>query len=103
MHQAESVLQASVENLYTVFARYPLAEIEHCKCCVTPEENARLSAKPLRELTEADFGRYPGKAITTWGHDEDYKHFLPRLLELVLTDAGGFFLGYAGDKIREAL
>ncbi|HEX8660002.1 MAG TPA: hypothetical protein VF690_20835 [Hymenobacter sp.] len=36
----------------------------------------------MRELTEDDLGLYAGKAMTTWGTVDDFKHFLPRLFEL---------------------
>jgi hypothetical protein len=37
----------------------------------------------LRELADAQLGRYAFKAMTTWGNMADYQHFLPRLLKLI--------------------
>ena len=38
--------------------------------------------KKLRELDAEDLGKYSLKAVTTWGDEYDFKHFLPRILEL---------------------
>lgn len=37
---------------------------------------------PLHDRPSGDFERYQGKALSSLGSEEDYKHFLPRLLEL---------------------
>lgn len=77
-------LTEAVEGLYEVFTDYPLArKIEGCPCCVSDEDESNLHRKPLRELTSEDLSRYAFKALTTWGTENDFKHFLPRLLELV--------------------
>src|SRR2546430_7623713 len=54
-----------------------------CDCgCVTGDDLLRIASKPLRKLIAGDLERYAFKAITTWGEVHDFKHFLPRLLEL---------------------
>lgn len=53
-----------------------------CPCCVTREEIVALTTVPLRSLQVADLQRYAFKALTTWGTSEEYRYFLPRLLEL---------------------
>ena len=45
-----------------------------------------LSAVPLRELTGEQVGPYSGWAMTTVGNERDYRHFLPRILELAVVD-----------------
>ena len=45
-----------------------------------------LSAAPLRHLSGEQIGPYSGWAITTVGSEEDYKHFLPRILEQAVRD-----------------
>ena len=75
----------AVNNLYTVFAHYRLGnDRDGCDCCVGPGHWAELTAKPLRELTYDDLERYSRKAMTTWGSIQQFKHFLPRLLELTI-------------------
>lgn len=73
----------AVEELYRVFARYPARPgMEGCPCCTTDEDKAELASAPLRELSARQIQRFAFKAITTWGEVEDYKHYLPRILEL---------------------
>lgn len=70
-------------NAYQAFAGYPLHDrVVGCPCCTGSDEVLRRA--PLDELTEEDLGRYAFKALTTWGSLADYKHFLPRILELSL-------------------
>ncbi|TGE20972.1 hypothetical protein [Hymenobacter metallicola] len=76
------VLQNAVEDLYRAFGGYPLSSLEGCPCCVSAADKGKVTHRALRELTEDDLGRYAGKAMTTWGTVEDFKHFLPRLFEL---------------------
>ncbi|MFB9902552.1 hypothetical protein [Allokutzneria oryzae] len=86
----------AVERLYQVFGRYPLrAVVEGCPHCVGPEDHATLRAAPLRVLTSAQLKRFAAKAMTTWGDEDDFRHFLPRLLEL--GDLDGL-----GGKLRHA-
>jgi hypothetical protein len=49
---------------------------------VSASNKAEVTHRALRELTQDDLGLYAGKAMTTWGTVEDFKHFLPRLFEL---------------------
>jgi hypothetical protein len=78
-------LQLIIEKLYDVFSLYrgnphmagsPVYDDE------LEEWNKALFAKPLRLLTADDLSRFAGKSITTWGDENDYRHFLPRILEL---------------------
>ncbi|OQP57155.1 hypothetical protein A3860_11365 [Niastella vici] len=48
--------------------------------------NRQLFSKPLTHLTSDDLSTFTGKAMTTWGEVNDYKHFLPRMLELTATN-----------------
>jgi len=85
--EGDDTLHDAISRFYTMFAPYPLHRfIAGCPCCVGPTDDARIRSKPLRDLTAEDVGRYSFKALTTWGTVDDYKHFLPRLLELVIDD-----------------
>ena len=84
MTSEKQALAEAIEGLYATFSGYPLAQrIEGCPCCVSDEDESSLHRKPLRELTAEDTRRYATKALTTWGTESDFKHFLPHLLELV--------------------
>ena len=50
----------------------------------------------MRELNSEDLNYFMASAITTYGNVEDYKHFLPRILELMVDnlDMADDFLTY---------
>lgn len=76
------MLQQAVDRLYVTFEAYPLTSLDGCPCCISAVNKWQVTHRALRDLTEQDLGRYAGKAMTTWGTIEDFKHFLPRLFEL---------------------
>ena len=83
-------LTTSTAALYEAFHRYPLKpRIEGCPHCKLESAEASLHSRPLRDLSWGDFGVYPFKAMTTFGDESDFKHFLPRILELCLLDYEG--------------
>ncbi len=84
--EAEAEVKTAIENLYRVFGRYPLAKhVEGCPCCVKNRDKRALASTSLRQLPSEKLLRFAFKAITTWGDQNDFKHFLPRILELVLS------------------
>jgi len=76
------------ENLYEAFKSYRInGQIDKCPCgCIPDEEERKIYSKPLNELTIDDLGFYLGKAMSTWGEVNHFKHFLPRLFELYSQD-----------------
>jgi hypothetical protein len=77
---------SAVEALYTIFESYSLhANTRACPCCHTPADEGVLHAKPLRELSAKDLQMYTRDAILVWGSEADFKHFLPRIFELMTT------------------
>ncbi|MBP9112474.1 MAG: hypothetical protein KBF88_06670 [Polyangiaceae bacterium] len=79
-------LADSIEHLYKAFSAYPLSISPPCACCHEPEEEKRLSSAPLRELSPEHLKTFATDALLTWGSEPEYKHFLPRILELTATD-----------------
>ncbi len=78
-------LETAIEQLYDVFNAYPLANglrDRSCECCVTDKEISELTSGPLRELSIKVMGQFTRSAVTTFGDEKDFKHFLPRILEL---------------------
>ena len=76
-----------IENLHRVFSRYPHpSALEGCPCCTSPTEGKALLRAPLRAIKTEAIRRYAFKAQSTWGTVADYKHFLPRILELSMID-----------------
>jgi hypothetical protein len=91
----------SIENLYRVFAKYPLKpKIEGCPCCVKEEDIQVLYSETLRELSDLDYYGY--KAMTTFGDVDDFKHFLPRLFELLIQRRFGYNDEILFDKLDHA-
>lgn len=79
----ELELRQEISNLYKVFELYHLnSHIAGCPCCVTEDDQKLIKSKILNQLTVEDLNNYAFHAISTWGTIEDFKHFLPRLLEL---------------------
>jgi hypothetical protein len=83
-------LSASVEHLYDVFAKYKQPAQSHSSpfSGITEQHKARLYSKPLRDLAEDDLWTYAMHAMTTWGDISEYKHYLPRLHELLVVHPG---------------
>ena len=86
------VLRAAISGLYATFVSYPLKRvIAGCPHCVSGADSDALHVRALDALTADDVRYYATKAMTTFGDAEDFKHFLPRLLELLAREleAGG--------------
>jgi hypothetical protein len=76
-------LRDAIEQLYHVFSSYRLVEyIDGCPYCVFDQDHVSIHSAPLRVLSAKDLEKYAFKAMSTWGNSQDYRHFLPRLLEL---------------------
>ncbi len=89
--KSTSELRDSIENLYEVFGAYPLrAHTEACSCCHSPSDEKRVHAKPLRLLTADDLRPYATDALLVWGGADDFKHFLPRVFELLVAHGDEF-------------
>jgi hypothetical protein len=87
-------LREAIENLYQVFQRYHLrTHTDACPCCHSEQDEQRIHRKPLHKLSSEDLHDYAVDAIYTWGTGDDFKHFLPRLLELLTqrTNEGPWF------------
>lgn len=85
-----SELDQAIITLYNTFRTYRLkSKIDGCPCCQLESSEKMLHARPLNELTWVDFNVYPFKAMTTFGDENDFKHFLPRILELYATHYNG--------------
>ncbi|MDN3351729.1 hypothetical protein [Actinomadura sp. DC4] len=82
--------EPTVDAVYEAFAgvRRP-ARVTGCPHCVNPDEDRPLLARPMRALPPEELARYAAKALTTWGGVEEFRYFLPRLLECARADAFG--------------
>lgn len=88
------------ERLYRVFSRYPFpSDMEGCPCCVSDEHLRLLRSKPLRQLGGEELSRYVFKAMTTWGTEDDFKYYLPRIFELYISGWDGIDTFLVLDKL----
>ena len=79
-------LKIAIDALYKTFVIHSAtSSMEGCPCCVSNADKEQLHTKQLRQLDEDDLSRYAFKAITTWGDTNDFKHYLPRIFELLAT------------------
>ncbi|HEX9600976.1 MAG TPA: hypothetical protein VF985_05770 [Mariniflexile sp.] len=99
-----SRLKNSIKELYETFEKYHsnlnmngspnYSDLDHW--------NKILFSKPLTDLNEDDLSRFTGKAITTWGNANDFKHFLPRIFELTAELRIPYEIWIAFDKLTLA-
>ncbi len=90
-NQPPNDVENALESLYTTFNRYQGTHLEGCPHCVSFEDSAALRRAPLRRLG-GDLYRYLFKAMTTWGTEDDFKHFVPRLLEVYASSTDAWLL-----------
>ncbi|UII22219.1 hypothetical protein [Fulvivirga ligni] len=96
-------LRDSIEDLYRVFQKYEARDMSGSPLYADLHKwNRELLSKPLRELDENDLSRFTGKCITTWGSIADYKHFLPRIFELIALFRAPYEISIAFDKLHIA-
>lgn len=81
--------QPVIERLYYVFSRYELNEkVTGCYCyvCMDESSNNFLQAKPIKEIDAEEFNQYLGSVDIATGNCNDFKYFLPRILEHLIYD-----------------
>jgi hypothetical protein len=90
----EPDLQVALDAVYAAFrhCRRPVA-LDAAPSRDPKRILADLTARPLTELTADNLGGYMGWAMTTVGSVGDYKHFLPRILELSVLGPGNHHIG----------
>jgi hypothetical protein len=81
--------QESIEALYAAFADVPKpGHIDGCPCCIENKQICTLLSTPLRRLSGEQLNSYAFSAFLTVGDVADYLYFLPRILEISVTDDG---------------
>lgn len=91
LEAAQERFVVALEELYRVFAPYPFRANMPCcvPCCLFQSEVDALGAKPLRSLEQSELSNFTWSLLLTCGEVEDFKHFLPRLFELTVTEGLG--------------
>ena len=81
-HHVVPELTPAIRGLYSAFRRRGAApRVVGCWCCTSPHEFDHLARTPLQHLSAKQLDRYARKAITTVGTVEDFRYFLPRIVE----------------------
>lgn len=76
---------ADLAFAYSVFAPVPRPQRLHGSPLRDVDKILRdITAAPLRRLTADQLGLFATSAITTVCEPEDYRHFLPHILELAI-------------------
>jgi len=80
-------MTGALERLYVVFGRLPRPPlIEGCEECVE-RLHPHLIDRPVRSLDPGELRRYASDVLLTVGSPDDFRYFLPRLLECAAADA----------------
>lgn len=75
-----------VEEIYRQFAAPTPVAIEGCPCCVATRGVDVLLTTSLRDLTGQALWRYVSGVFYTVGSVQDFRYFLPRILEIAIDD-----------------
>ena len=75
-------LKNNISELYEIFRPYLANSNMDGTFEDLNKKNELLFSKPLKELTQKELASFVGRSMTTWGDVDDYKHFLPRILDL---------------------
>ena len=85
MEVNRNILTESIECLYLTFENYTLRpHIDACPCCVDANDQQKIRSRRLRELGPNELGLFANYAVGLFGDADDFKHFLPRLFEILL-------------------
>jgi len=79
-------LRGAIETVYRVFQTTPPKAIEGCPCCLPGRRTDVLLATPLRDIGGQALWSYVSGAYLTVGDDQDFRYFLPRILEVSVVD-----------------
>jgi hypothetical protein len=95
-----AALEDAIAGAYAAFTRYPPPQKMRTRwgTTVDREELRPLTVKSLDQLGWNELQRYVYKGRSLWGDADDYRHFLPRLPELLATNPPD-----AGEAINEAI
>lgn len=99
-----SPLQRALDRCYEVFAFYPRPRVLDASPLRDGDLLQPLVSLPLRQLNDQQIGRYAGYALTTVGGLDDYRYFLPRILDLATQtqDWPGLDPSLIGEKLKRA-
>lgn len=78
----------ALEAVYHAFEVPVPSTIEGCPCCIATRGVDILLTTPLRDLTGQALWRYVSGVFYTVGSVQDFRYFLPRILDISVNDPG---------------
>ncbi|MCE9522073.1 MAG: hypothetical protein K8S25_06530 [Alphaproteobacteria bacterium] len=81
-------LTDAIQEVYAAFRCPKPRVIEGCPCCTDPKEVSILHRKVLSDLTPKELSNYSSSAFLTMGGERDFRYFLPRILEIAVSEKG---------------
>jgi hypothetical protein len=83
MRKVSARTEAALEAVYSAFTQNGAPQrIVVCPCCVSADELKVMTRTRLRDLTWEQLERYLSAVFLTSGGQQDFRYFLPRLLDL---------------------
>jgi hypothetical protein len=76
-------LKLTVQQLYKTFKSYKVGVLDGCSHCIFDTDRAQLLKVPMPLLSANDLDTFVVHAIHLWGDVSEFKHFLPRIFELI--------------------
>ncbi len=80
---------STIQTLYDIFSTYKLNDrVTGCDCgvCITEEYNNYLHSLPLEQLDADSFVGYVSSVDILGETLNDFKHFFPRIMEIIYDD-----------------
>jgi hypothetical protein len=81
-------MEEAIDRLYTAFAGEPRpVAIEHCPCCMSDDQvDELLRSGNVRTIPVDVVADYAGHVLLTVGTVADFRYYLPRVLQVAVTD-----------------
>lgn len=80
-------IETAIQNLYSAFSDIEkTTQVQWCPCCIDRKNISALLETPLAQISSDDLSPYASSAFLTVGEVNDYRYFLPRILEVSLND-----------------
>lgn len=85
-------IDAAIDQLYRVFAAYPQPPRSQVSpwAGIAESEIQKLYRAPLGKLGEDDLETYARRALSVWGDASEFRHYLPRILDLIARGRRGW-------------
>jgi len=96
-----------IKDIYSIFSKYKLGNPvtgHYCQVCLSEEDNIYFQTTPLHLIRPGNLSRYFSSVGIMEENGNDFKYFIPRILEIMYNDEedGSFFFPQVWDRLSEA-